>query len=68
MVSAKPVELADIEIDPAHFVFGRALGDQHHLGLDHAGVADEAAARLHDGVRQVALPKCLRSERKIALP
>src|SRR5262245_66511113 len=53
-----PMELANIEIDPAHLVFGAALGDQHHLGLDHAGIANEAAAWLHnrlrDGVAEVA--------------
>ena len=61
------MELADVEIDPAHLVLGRALGDQHHLGLDHAGIADEAAARLDDGLRN-GVAKCLRSARKIALP
>src|SRR5205823_7862828 len=45
------VKLADVEIDPAHWVFGRALGDQHHFGLDDAGVADETAPRLDDGFR-----------------
>src|SRR5262249_20255384 len=47
----KPVELADIEIDPAQLVLGRAFGNQDHLGLDDAGIADEAPARFHDGLR-----------------
>src|SRR6202035_5945326 len=47
------VEFADVEIDPAHLVLGAALGDQHHFGLDDAGIADQAAARLDDGVRQI---------------
>ena len=47
------MEFADIEIDPAHFVFGAAFGDQDHLGLDDAGIADEPAARLDDRIRQV---------------
>src|SRR5439155_16509213 len=45
------VKLADVEIDPAHLVLGAAPGDQYDLGLDHAGVADEPAARLHNGLR-----------------
>src|SRR5450759_1313808 len=44
-------ELADIEIDPAHVVFLALLGDEHDLAFDHAGIADHAAARLDDGLR-----------------
>ncbi len=44
-------ELADVEVDPAHLVLGRALGDQHHLGLDDPGVADQRPAGLDDGLR-----------------
>src|SRR5262249_60492899 len=47
----KPVELADIEIDPAPRILRRALGDQNHLGLDDACVADEAATGLDDRLR-----------------
>src|SRR5262249_29512090 len=45
------VEFADVEIDPAYLVLRAALGDQHDLGLDHAGIADQAAAGLDDGFR-----------------
>src|SRR5262249_9812962 len=47
------VELADVEIDPADLVFRTALGDQHHFGLDDAGIADQATARLDECVRQI---------------
>src|SRR5581483_11131843 len=41
-------ELADIEIDPAALVLEVLLRDQHHLGLDDAGIADQAAPGLDD--------------------
>src|SRR5208337_5446471 len=44
------MELADVEIDPAHFVLGRALRDQYHFGLDDSSIADEATAGLHNGL------------------
>src|SRR5262245_66501751 len=63
-----PMELANIEIDPAHLVFGAALGDQHHLGLDHAGIANEAAAGLHDRLRDgVAEVTAQRAEDRLAV-
>src|SRR6476620_10993027 len=43
-------ELADVEVDPAHVIVLALLGDEHDLGLDHAGIADHAAARLDDGL------------------
>src|SRR5262249_12436103 len=47
------VELADVEIDPTDLVFRVALCDQHHFGLDDAGIADQAAAGLDECIRQV---------------
>ena len=42
-------ELADVEVDPSDLVGIRGLlRHQHHLGLDQAGIADHAAARLDD--------------------
>ena len=62
------MELADIEIDPAHLVLGGTLGDQHHLGLDHAGIADQAAPRLHDGLGDlVAEMPAQRAEDRLAV-
>src|ERR1700730_17185350 len=44
-------ELADVEIDPAHVITLALLRNEHDLGLDHAGIADEPASRLDDGLR-----------------
>src|ERR1700746_463888 len=49
----KAMEFADVEINPTHFVFRAALGDQDDLGLDHASIADEPAARLDARIRQI---------------
>src|SRR5205823_10072088 len=49
----EPAELADIEIDPPHIVLVALLRDQNDLRLDDAGVADHAAARLDDGLRDL---------------
>ncbi|ENN87458.1 hypothetical protein RHSP_28371 [Rhizobium freirei PRF 81] len=46
-------ELADVEEDPASGVVVRFLGNQDDFGLDHAGIADHAAARLDDRVRDL---------------
>src|SRR5207245_3039533 len=64
----EPVELADVEIHPAHRILRRALGDQHHYGLDDAGVADETAAGLDDGCRNaVAEVPAQRTEDRLAV-
>src|SRR5262249_21429954 len=44
-------KLADIEIDPAHVIALALPGNEHHLGLDRAGIADHAAAGLDDRFR-----------------
>src|SRR5205823_6972446 len=46
-------ELADVEIHPAHIVLVAFPGDQNDFGLDDAGIADHAAARLDDGLRDL---------------
>ena len=60
-------ELADVEVDPAQLVLVALLGDQHDLRLDDAGVADHAAARLDDGLRN-AVAEVLASAEWIARP
>ena len=45
-------ETADVEIDPAHRVPFAFLRDQHHLGLQHTGVAHQITARLSQGAGQ----------------
>src|SRR3954447_16179978 len=49
----QPVELADIEINPALAAAVALVGDQNDLALDRAGVADQRAARLDDDFRQM---------------
>src|SRR4030081_1022402 len=46
-------ELADVEIHPAHLVLVALPGGQDDFGLDDAGVADHAASRLDDGLRDL---------------
>src|SRR5882672_9930577 len=46
-------ELADVEIYPAHLVLVALPGDQDDFGLDDAGIADHAASRLDDGLRDL---------------
>src|SRR5262249_10347785 len=65
-----PAELADVEIDPAHIVFCALFGDQHDFCLDHAGIADHAAAWLDDGLRDAVaemLTQCLEDRRTVGL-
>src|SRR5712691_7438051 len=47
----EPAELAEVEIDPAHGIGLALAGDQHDLRLDDPGIADQAAARLDDRIR-----------------
>src|SRR4249920_3215717 len=44
-------EFADVEIDPADIVLFALLGDEDNLGFDGARIADQATARLDDGLR-----------------
>src|SRR5690348_7020029 len=46
----QPVELADIEIDPALATIA-FVGDQHDFALDQPGIADQGTARLDDDLR-----------------
>src|SRR6266702_6642990 len=46
-------ELADVEIHPAHLVLVALPGDQNDFGLDDARIADHAAARFDDGLRDL---------------
>jgi len=47
----EPAELADVQVDPAQLVLLGLLRHEHDFRLDHAGIADHAAARLDDGLR-----------------
>src|SRR6202035_4528763 len=46
-------ELADVHVHPAHMLLLALLGDQKHCGLADAGIADHAAARLDDSLRDL---------------
>src|SRR5580658_6232587 len=46
----KAAEFADVEIDPAHVVVLALLRDEHDLGLDRTGIADQPAARLDNSL------------------
>src|SRR5262249_49934350 len=60
--------LADVEIDPAHFVLGRALRYEHYLRLNDTGIPDQATAGLDDGFGN-GIPEMLaqRAEDRLAI-
>jgi hypothetical protein len=45
-------EAADVQVHPAHRIVLLLAGDQHDLGLKHAGIAHHEAARLDHHLRQ----------------